>query len=316
MEELERKSDGSAGPPGSAQPKHQNSGAEAGNVVNGEGLSIVPATPEQRAAIDALPDGRQVWLSGLKWAGKFVLLATLSGGLACGMAPHGARDGHHHGHHGGRKPGPAHSAQHPANGGRRREEDGPVEYASPSTGESGEGQTSNIQPSTPNIQGETAEILQLARRQMALLEQLVLGQGAGVETSNIQPPTSNVRGGSKTVPPVKTFHAIGRFQYAAGFWDVWLGGEHYDLRGRNKARLCLQYLVEQHAFDPASARHLETEIEPFVRKQCRLSPLPDSARTNLRIQHFFNDPSRKLSRLRRELVKAAGRNGRFFLQVN
>lgn len=113
----------------------------------------------------------------------------------------------------------------------------------------------------------------------------------------------------------KKILTIGRFQYGAEFHDVWLSGEHYDLRGRAKARFCLQYLVAKQAFDPDSARHLENEIDPFVRKKCQIPQLPESAQSNLRIQHFFNDPSQKLSRLRRELVKAAGRNGRFYLQV-
>jgi hypothetical protein len=92
--------------------------------------------------------------------------------------------------------------------------------------------------------------------------------------------------------------------------DVWLGGEHYDLRGRAKARLCIQYLVAKQAFAAASARHLENEIDPFVRKKCQLPPPSE-----IRVQHYFNDRSGKLSRLRRDLVKAAGRNGRFYLQV-
>ncbi len=108
----------------------------------------------------------------------------------------------------------------------------------------------------------------------------------------------------------KNIHTIGRFQYGAGFHDVWLGGEHYDLRGRAKARFCIQYLVAKQAFDPASARHLENEIDPFVRKKCELPPSSE-----IRIQHYFNDRSGKLSRLRGDLVKAAGRNGRFYLQV-
>jgi len=108
----------------------------------------------------------------------------------------------------------------------------------------------------------------------------------------------------------KNIRTVGRFQYGAGFKDVWLGGEHFDLRGRAKARFCLQYLVSKQAFDPDSARHLEKEIDPFVRKKCQLPPPSE-----IRIQHYFNDRSGKLSRLRSELVKAAGRNGRFYLQV-
>ena len=123
--------------------------------------------------------------------------------------------------------------------------------------------------------------------------------------------TGNLANGANN----NNIHTIGRFQYGAGFMDVWLGGEHYDLRGRAKARFCIQYLVEKQAFAAASAQHLENEIDPFVRKKCQLPPLPAAAHSNLRMQHFFNDPSRKLSRLCRELVKAAGRNGRFYLQV-
>ncbi len=108
----------------------------------------------------------------------------------------------------------------------------------------------------------------------------------------------------------KNIHAVGRLQYGAGFKDVWLGGEHYDLRGRAKARFCIQYLVAKYAFDAASARHLENEIDPFVQKKCQLPPPSE-----IRIQHYFNDRSGKLSRLRSDLVKAAGRNGRFYLQV-
>ena len=102
----------------------------------------------------------------------------------------------------------------------------------------------------------------------------------------------------------------GRLRWENRFLDVWLGGEHYDLRGRAKARFCIQYLVAMQAFDQDSARHLENEIDPFVRKKCQLPPPAE-----IRIQHYFNDRSGKLARLRRELVKAAGRNGRFYLQV-
>jgi hypothetical protein len=108
----------------------------------------------------------------------------------------------------------------------------------------------------------------------------------------------------------KNIRTIGQLQFGAGFMDVWLGGEHYDLRGRAKARLCIQYLVAKQAFAAASARHLENEIDPFVRKKCQLPPPSE-----IRVQHYFNDRSGKLSRLRRDLVKAAGRNGRFYLQV-
>lgn len=108
----------------------------------------------------------------------------------------------------------------------------------------------------------------------------------------------------------KAIHSIGNFNFLANFEDVWFNGEHYDLRRRAKARFCLQYLVAKKAFDPVSARHLEKEIDPFVRNKCNLPPPSE-----IRIQHYFNDRSGKLSRLRSELVKSAGRNGRFYLQV-
>ena len=142
------------------------------------------------------------------------------------------------------------------------------------------------------------------RAMMAEVRAGVVGLAMGPPVAVAKKPVEN-----------KDLRTIGRFQYRTGFKDVWLGGEHYDLRGRPKARLCIQYLVAKRAFNANSARHLEREIDPFVRKKCQLPPLPESAQSNLRIQHFFTDPSQKLSRLRRELVRAAGRNGRFYLQV-
>ena len=110
-------------------------------------------------------------------------------------------------------------------------------------------------------------------------------------------------------------HMIGRFEYRAGFKDIWLGDVHYDLRCRAKARLCLRCLVENEAFDEQSALDLEAVIDPFVREHCCLEKLPKSSQSNLRIQHFFHDRDKNLNQLRLDLVKPAGRNGRFYLQV-
>jgi hypothetical protein len=153
------------------------------------------------------------------------------------------------------------------------------------------------------IVGRTADILQAILFQRDLLTGLIQEQE---KLLAVGPPVAV----AKTPPADKELRTIGRFQYGAGFKDVWLGGEHYDLRGRAKARFCIQYLVAKQAFDADSARHLDTEIDPFVRKKCQLPPPSE-----IRIQHYFNDRSGKLSRLRRDLVKAAGRNGRFYLQV-
>jgi len=107
---------------------------------------------------------------------------------------------------------------------------------------------------------------------------------------------------------------VGRLEYRAGFEDVWVGSEHYDLRDRTKARLCIQYLVEQKAFDVNSARHLKTEIDEYVRRE---GDFPRSA--DIKIDHYFNDPhdpKKKLPGLRKALIEAAGRKGRYFLKVS
>lgn len=196
------------------------------------------------------------------------------------------------------------------------------------------------------LKERTSEILQEIHQQRDLLIGLINGQEKlstihrdigslreSVEKTSQHPPCGNsltrpsstlsypmgegnVPAAEKEIPAAnQVLRAIGRFQYRPGFKDVWLGGEHYDLRGRAKARFCIQFLEAKQAFNEGSARHLETEIDPFIRKKCHLPPLPESAQSNLRIQHYFNDPSRKLSQLRRDLIKAAGRNGRFYLQV-
>jgi len=151
--------------------------------------------------------------------------------------------------------------------------------------------------------GLPAEILEALRLQRDLLAGLIRRQK---KWRALGPPVSV----GETPAAKRELQTIGKLQYRTGFKDVWLGGEHYDLRGRAKARFCIQYLVAQRAFDAASARHLEKEIDPFVRKKCQLPPASE-----IRIQHYFNDRSGKLTRLRSDLVKAAGRIGRFYLNV-
>ena len=103
----------------------------------------------------------------------------------------------------------------------------------------------------------------------------------------------------------------GRLRYLPGFSDLWLGTEPYDLRGRTKARLCIQYLFEQEAFDAASARHLVDEIDPYVRKA---GDFPRAA--DIQILFYFNDRRGKLSKLYQDLIRSAGRDGRYFLKVD
>jgi hypothetical protein len=102
---------------------------------------------------------------------------------------------------------------------------------------------------------------------------------------------------------------VGRLEYSPDFNEVWFGGKFYDLSARARARHCIQYLVEHSALDARSARHLEREIDPYVCERCQL---PRSA--DIRIQHYFNGDA-KLRQLRRDLVRAAGRNGRFYLDL-
>jgi len=104
--------------------------------------------------------------------------------------------------------------------------------------------------------------------------------------------------------------AHGRLRCSAGFEDVWLGDAHYDLRTRTQARLCIEYLVKNAAFDVQSARHLIDEIDPYVRER---GNFPRSAQ--IKIDHYFQDRNGKLPQLRKALIASAGRNGKYFLRV-
>jgi hypothetical protein len=105
--------------------------------------------------------------------------------------------------------------------------------------------------------------------------------------------------------------ARGRLRYRPGFEDVWVGDTHFDLRERSKARFCLQYLVENGAFDASSARHLVDEIDPYVREK---GNFPRAA--EIKIGHYFNDRTGTLRRLRNELIASTGRDGCYFLRVD
>ena len=129
-------------------------------------------------------------------------------------------------------------------------------------------------------------------------------------------PTKLVNGDTKDqTPSVATAGEEGRLRWENDFEDIWVGADHYDLRKRNTARHCIRYLVMMKAFDKATARHLEKEIEPHVRENAKLEKMPSSSDGNLRIQRYFNDPEKKYHALRKELVKSAGRNRCFYLQV-
>ena len=82
------------------------------------------------------------------------------------------------------------------------------------------------------------------------------------------------------------------------------------MRERNKARLCLQYLVEMKAFDVGSARHLVDEIDPYVREKGNFPRL-----ATIKIDHYFHDRRGNLPTLRRELIASVRGDGRYFLRV-
>ena len=106
----------------------------------------------------------------------------------------------------------------------------------------------------------------------------------------------------------------GRLQWANDFKEIRLGGVLYDLAKRPKARFCIKFLMAWEACDEVSARNLETEIDPYVRAQAKMKPLPKASQGNLRIHHYFNTRNKKYNILCNELIKSAG-NGRFYLHT-
>ena len=104
----------------------------------------------------------------------------------------------------------------------------------------------------------------------------------------------------------------GRLKWLPGFDTVWLDDEPHDLRNWDKARACLQMLVEWRAFSKDSALHLVDEIDPYVREQSGLPPAPHSV---VKIQDYFKDGG-PLRDLCKEIVKPVAGEGRYFLKVD
>jgi hypothetical protein len=102
----------------------------------------------------------------------------------------------------------------------------------------------------------------------------------------------------------------GRLRCGSGFEVVTVDGVAYNLHKRPKARLCIQYLFENEAFDAVSARHLVREIDPFVRER---GGFPRAA--EIKIQHYFNGPKGKLPQLCKQLIAGVHGKGRYFLKV-
>lgn len=152
-------------------------------------------------------------------------------------------------------------------------------------------------------------VLDLMRRNQEALEARLAVMQASLTRLESAANDSNLGGDEGNAADRVVTH--GRLRHLPGFNDVWLGGTHYDLSERPKARLCIQFLVEQNAFDPASARHLTDEIDPYVRQHGDYPPSVD-----IKIDHYFKDHKGGLPRLRKELIVAAGRHGRYFLKVD
>jgi hypothetical protein len=113
--------------------------------------------------------------------------------------------------------------------------------------------------------------------------------------------------GSET--PIHAKIHISRMAYLPGFNDVWLDDVHIDMKPHGKARLCLQCLAENKAYDEESALHLVDEIDPYVRENGGFIKL-----ATIKIADYFKDDTGQLKKLRQAMVQAAGKNGKYYLK--
>jgi len=109
--------------------------------------------------------------------------------------------------------------------------------------------------------------------------------------------------------PINAKIHIGRMAYLPGFNDVWLDEVHIDMKPHGKARLCLQCLAENEAYNAESALHLVNEIDPYVRENGGFIKL-----ATIKIADYFKDDTGQLKKLRQAMVQAAGKNGRYYLK--
>jgi len=137
-------------------------------------------------------------------------------------------------------------------------------------------------------------------------------QGSGTEESSVPPTAAPAATEGTAAPSAKNSKDFvrGRLRCGSGFEDVWVGNAHYDLRNRPKARLCIQYLVENGAFDANSGRHLINEIDVYVRER---GDYPRAA--EIKIDHYFSDRKGKLPKLRKDLIAVVHGKGRYYLKV-
>lgn len=142
-------------------------------------------------------------------------------------------------------------------------------------------------------------LLRATPEQYAAVERVL-----GMEASTVEIGNAEKKSAGEVV-------AFGRLKCLPGFNDVWVDDTAYDLRERSQVRLCLQFLVENGAQSPGSARHFVDEIDPYVRAH---GNFPRSAEP--KIDHYFNDHSGKLPALRKALVQVVHGKGRYFLKVD
>ncbi len=166
------------------------------------------------------------------------------------------------------------------------------------------GEPVGLVPATPAELAAFAKVLGPGRRLVGALLMYECEPAGG----SVRRRKAQVR--SSMGAPEEGIVARGRLRYRPGFEDVWVGDTHFDLRERNKARLCLQYLVEMKAFDVGSARHLVDEIDPYVREKGNFPRL-----ATIKIDHYFHDRRGNLPTLRRELIASVRGDGRYFLRV-
>ena len=110
---------------------------------------------------------------------------------------------------------------------------------------------------------------------------------------------------SPVTPPPSAKH-LGRLYYLPDFSKVWLAGVEYDLTSRTLARGCLALMVERKAVDEKSALDVKTVIHPY------LAAHHGGSAQEPRVHDYFTG---KLEPLRESLIKAVGRNRRYYLMV-
>lgn len=105
----------------------------------------------------------------------------------------------------------------------------------------------------------------------------------------------------------------GRFHYRPDFSQVAVGEDIFDLRKRPLARWCLHYLYRRKAFGARSALHFADDIDPHVRELSGRAPR--GIRSVAKIDNYFNDPQKRLPKLRKLLIHYDEVSGKYYLET-